>query len=176
VRDTGIVGDGYWLVASDGGIFAYNAPFFGSTGGIVLNKPIVGMEANAPGTGYRFVASDGGVFPYGTSQFEGSAVAPIPVAPSPTPTPGGAVCSVTLSSGSPADYTDETATIASNVPNTAVSLAKAYKSGTAYDSGATDTSGNATIVFDVSVATVGYTVAVTVTVGAATCGTSFTPS
>ena len=35
---------GYWLVASDGGIFAYgDAPFFGSTGALQLNKPIVGM-------------------------------------------------------------------------------------------------------------------------------------
>ena len=25
---------GYWLVASDGGIFAFGAPFFGSTGGL----------------------------------------------------------------------------------------------------------------------------------------------
>jgi hypothetical protein len=33
--------DGYWLVASDGGIFAFNAPFFGSTGSLTLAKPIV---------------------------------------------------------------------------------------------------------------------------------------
>ena len=51
---------GYWEVASDGGIFSYNAPFFGSTGSIKLNKPIVGMEASPSGQGYRFVASDGG--------------------------------------------------------------------------------------------------------------------
>jgi hypothetical protein len=37
-------GGGYWLVAADGGVFAFgNAGFFGSTGGIVLNQPIVGM-------------------------------------------------------------------------------------------------------------------------------------
>jgi hypothetical protein len=31
-------------VATDGGIFAFgDAPFFGSTGSITLNKPIVGM-------------------------------------------------------------------------------------------------------------------------------------
>ena len=28
---------GYWLVASDGGIFAFGAPFYGSTGGMHLN-------------------------------------------------------------------------------------------------------------------------------------------
>ena len=37
-------GQGYWLVASDGGIFTFgNATFYGSTGGIPLNQPIVGM-------------------------------------------------------------------------------------------------------------------------------------
>jgi len=37
-------GRGYWLVASDGGIFAYgDATFHGSTGSIALNRPIVGM-------------------------------------------------------------------------------------------------------------------------------------
>ena len=31
---------GYWLVASDGGIFAFgDAGFYGSTGGIALNQP-----------------------------------------------------------------------------------------------------------------------------------------
>jgi hypothetical protein len=37
---------GYWLVASDGGIFTYgNTLFYGSTGGMTLNKPIVGMSS-----------------------------------------------------------------------------------------------------------------------------------
>ena len=41
-----LTGDGYWLTASDGGIFAFGAaPFYGSTGDIVLNSPIVGMAA-----------------------------------------------------------------------------------------------------------------------------------
>jgi hypothetical protein len=39
-------GQGYWLVASDGGIFAKgDAAFLGSEGGTVLNKPVVGMGA-----------------------------------------------------------------------------------------------------------------------------------
>ena len=49
-------------MASDGGIFAFDAPFEGSTGSIQLNRPIVQMEAAPDGLGYRFVASDGGVF------------------------------------------------------------------------------------------------------------------
>ena len=34
---------GYWLSAKDGGIFSFNAPFYGSMGGQHLNQPIVGM-------------------------------------------------------------------------------------------------------------------------------------
>jgi hypothetical protein len=52
------------LVASDGGIFAFNAPFHGSTGNIALNKPIVGMAASGNGSGYWLVASDGGIFSF----------------------------------------------------------------------------------------------------------------
>ncbi len=64
---------GYWLVASDGGIFAFGgAGFYGSTGGITLNKPIVGMASTPDGKGYWLVASDGGIFAYGDAGFYGS--------------------------------------------------------------------------------------------------------
>jgi hypothetical protein len=33
-------------VASDGGLFAFNAPFLGSTGGMPLNRPVVGMATS----------------------------------------------------------------------------------------------------------------------------------
>ena len=38
-------GDGYYLVASDGGIFAFGtgANFQGSAGSLKLTKPVVGM-------------------------------------------------------------------------------------------------------------------------------------
>ena len=63
----------YWLVASDGGIFSFGgAPFYGSTGGMVLNKPVVGMASTSDGGGYWLVASDGGVFSYGDATFYGS--------------------------------------------------------------------------------------------------------
>jgi hypothetical protein len=66
-------GGGYWLVASDGGIFNYgDAAFYGSTGSIQLNKPIVGMAATPDGKGYWLVASDGGIFNYGDASFYGS--------------------------------------------------------------------------------------------------------
>ena len=66
-------GNGYWLVASDGGIFSYgDAGFFGSTGGTKLNQPIVGMASTPSGNGYWLVASDGGIFSYGDAGFFGS--------------------------------------------------------------------------------------------------------
>ena len=66
-------GSGYWIVASDGGIFNYgNAGFFGSTGGMPLNAPIVGMAPTPDGAGYWLVASDGGIFSFGDAVFHGS--------------------------------------------------------------------------------------------------------
>ena len=39
-------GQGYWMVARDGGIFNYgDAPFLGSAGGLPLNRPVVGIQA-----------------------------------------------------------------------------------------------------------------------------------
>jgi hypothetical protein len=59
-------GGGYYLVASDGGIFTFgDARFVGSTGGIHLAKPVVGMAATPDGRGYWLVASDGGIFSFG---------------------------------------------------------------------------------------------------------------
>src|ERR1700730_7701621 len=65
---------GYCLVASDGGLFAFgNARFFGSTGNLRLNQPVVGMAATPDGGGYWLVAADGGVFSFGDAPFHGSA-------------------------------------------------------------------------------------------------------
>jgi hypothetical protein len=64
---------GYRLVATDGGIFAFGeAPFYGSTGNIKLNKPINAMAATPSAAGYWMVASDGGIFAFGDAQFFGS--------------------------------------------------------------------------------------------------------
>jgi ribosomal protein L24E len=66
-------GRGYWLVASDGGIFAFgDAQFYGSTGSIHLNEPVVGMAATPDGRGYWLVASDGGIFAFGDAPYLGS--------------------------------------------------------------------------------------------------------
>ena len=69
-----VIGQGYWLVASDGGIFAFgDATFAGSAGGQPLNQPIVSMASTPSGLGYWLVASDGGIFNYGDAPFLGSA-------------------------------------------------------------------------------------------------------
>jgi hypothetical protein len=61
---------GYWLVASDGGVFAFSAPFRGSMGSVTLNRPVDGLVAY--GNGYLMVASDGGVFDFSNRAFLGS--------------------------------------------------------------------------------------------------------
>jgi len=64
---------GYYEVASDGGVFNFgNLPFCGSTGAITLNEPIVGIAPTADGGGYWMVASDGGIFAFGDAKFYGS--------------------------------------------------------------------------------------------------------
>ena len=74
-------GHGYWLVASDGGIFTFgDARFYGSTGAIALNKPIVGMAATPTGNGYWLVGSDGGIFAYNPQ----TATSPSPIGHFPT--------------------------------------------------------------------------------------------
>ena len=60
-------------MAADGGIFTFgDAGFYGSTGAIRLNQPIVGMAATPDGKGYWLVAADGGIFTFGDAGFFGS--------------------------------------------------------------------------------------------------------
>jgi hypothetical protein len=81
---------GYWLGASDGGVFSYgDAQFYGSMGGRKLVAPVVGMAPTPDGRGYWMVARDGGIFSFGDAQFYGSMggrklVAPV-VGMAPTP-------------------------------------------------------------------------------------------
>ncbi|MHB8320330.1 MAG: hypothetical protein ACYDEP_14080, partial [Acidimicrobiales bacterium] len=70
-------GEGYWLVGSDGGVFAFgNAHFYGSLPeeGIHPNGIIVGIVATPDGKGYWLLGSDGGVFAFGDAHYFGSAV------------------------------------------------------------------------------------------------------
>ena len=65
-------GQGYWIVAADGGVFAYGVPFFGSLGSVKLAKPIVGAGCTPTGKGYYMVGADGGVFCFGDAVFHGT--------------------------------------------------------------------------------------------------------
>ena len=59
-------GRGYWLVASDGGIFTFgDARFRGSTGGSRLPSPITGMAPTPSGNGYWLVAATGALYSFG---------------------------------------------------------------------------------------------------------------
>jgi hypothetical protein len=86
--------NGYRMLASDGGVFDFGGQqFYGSTGGRILNKPIVAGINTCGNAGYWFVASDGGVFSYGDATFHGSlggaALATPVAAMAATPTGGG---------------------------------------------------------------------------------------
>jgi hypothetical protein len=64
---------GYWLVGSDGGIFTFgSSTFWGSTGSLKLQRPVVGIVPTKDRGGYWLDASDGGVFSFGDTQFYGS--------------------------------------------------------------------------------------------------------
>ncbi len=65
-------GDGYYMIATDGGVFSFgDAEFHGSTGSLVLNRPVVGIAPDPDDTGYWLVAADGGIFAY-EAEFQGS--------------------------------------------------------------------------------------------------------
>ena len=61
-------GQGYWLVADDGGVFSFgdavyagNATDFGTADGSDDSDPVVAMSADLSSGGYWLVASDGDV-------------------------------------------------------------------------------------------------------------------
>jgi glucose/arabinose dehydrogenase len=67
-------GNGYWTVASDGGVFTFgDARFFGSAGNLRLVSPVVSIAPRRQNDGYWLLARDGGIFSYGNARFHGSA-------------------------------------------------------------------------------------------------------
>ncbi|MGO8863077.1 MAG: G1 family glutamic endopeptidase [Acidimicrobiales bacterium] len=79
---------GYWLVGSDGGIFTFgSAQFYGSTGSLRLQRPVVGISPTSDLGGYWLVASDGGVFTFGDAGFYGS-IPGLAIAPAGSAGPG----------------------------------------------------------------------------------------
>ena len=58
-------GKGYWLVASDGGIFSYGDSGFYGSAAAVPGQDIVAMAATPDGLGYWEVSTTGHVFTFG---------------------------------------------------------------------------------------------------------------
>jgi hypothetical protein len=73
-------GDGYWEVASNGGVFTYGAAkYHGSVPGLCSTDPsacsvdnIVAMAVSPSGDGYWLVGRDGGIFAFGDAKYYGS--------------------------------------------------------------------------------------------------------
>ena len=64
-------GNGYWLVAGDGGIFTFgDAKFFGSGGGLGFGT-VAGMAVTPNGNGYWLSNSVGQVFNFGDAPYFG---------------------------------------------------------------------------------------------------------
>lgn len=65
-------GDGYWIVAWDGGVFNFgNAPFVGSLADTEALERIISASAWPDGEGLLLMGEDGGVFALGSAQFMG---------------------------------------------------------------------------------------------------------
>ena len=65
-------GKGYWLVASDGGVFAFgDARFAGSRAGLP-HAPIIALARNPVGPGYLLASDNGQIFTFGGAPFGGT--------------------------------------------------------------------------------------------------------
>jgi hypothetical protein len=65
-------GKGYWVLGRDGGVFSFDANFYGSLPGIGVRTPARQLEPTKSGGGYWVLGSDGGVFSFGDARFFGS--------------------------------------------------------------------------------------------------------
>lgn len=64
---------GYWIASGLGEVVAFgNLPNAGSTAGLGLNAPIIGMGGHPSGRGYWLLGRDGGVFTFGAARYYGS--------------------------------------------------------------------------------------------------------
>jgi len=87
----------------------------------------------------------------------------------------GPTCTASVSDPTPAGGGSETISITSNQPNAAISVTAHYATVDHTFTGTTDTTGSGSVTFSIGHPTSGFTVDVDVTVGAASCSTSFTP-
>jgi hypothetical protein len=63
---------GYWFLGKDGGVFSFDAPFYGSLPGLGIKTQVRNMANTPTGNGYYLLGVDGGVFAFGDAQFYGS--------------------------------------------------------------------------------------------------------
>ena len=104
-------GGGYWLVAADGGVFAFgDAGFFGSMAGALGGNRAVAIAGTPDGGGYWLLGRDGGVFAFGDASFFGSVPGQGLVADAPltgiSATPDGHGYWLVAANGSVYDYGD----------------------------------------------------------------------
>ena len=70
-------GMGYWLVASDGGVFTSgDAAFYGSLGGTGQSSPSIGLVSTSLGSSYRVINADGTATGFGGSTGVGLSARP----------------------------------------------------------------------------------------------------
>ena len=96
-------GKGYWLVASDGGIFTFgDAGYFGSAPASNGHGNVVALASASNGQGYWVAGGDGGIDPFGAAPSEGSMSGPalnrpiVGFAAEPQGIPGAGVAGATL--------------------------------------------------------------------------------
>jgi len=67
-------GVGYWLLASDGGVFSFHVPFYGSVPGAGLCAIPTSRQirSSSTGRGYWLLATNGLVFHFGDARYFGS--------------------------------------------------------------------------------------------------------
>jgi hypothetical protein len=61
------------MVASDGGIFSFGAPFYGSLGSDGHRLPVACLAPSVDGKGYYLMDSAGHIFSYGDAVYLGNA-------------------------------------------------------------------------------------------------------
>ena len=65
---------GYWILSSNGSVFGFNAPYYGSAFGLLGTSPAVSMVASPNGKGYWILSSNGSVFGFGNVVYYGSPI------------------------------------------------------------------------------------------------------
>jgi hypothetical protein len=70
-------GAGYWLAASDGGVFSFGASFYGSAAGL-SSSPFTSITTSASGGGYWLTNAAGAAYAFGDAPDFGSALADSP--------------------------------------------------------------------------------------------------